>query len=83
MIKPELEQSIVSIDDVISLDDNEDPASADEMEDSASVSGVSAGIYQVLFPAYYKTCSNCRPGGIFTKKKMIDPSKLPTRWGFV
>ena len=45
MIKPELEQSIVSIDDVISLDDNEDPASADEMEDSASVSGVSAGIY--------------------------------------
>ena len=45
MIKPELEQSIVSIDDVISLDDNEDPVSADEMEDSASVSGVSAGIY--------------------------------------
>ena len=37
----------------------------------------------VLFPAYYKTRSNCRPGGIFIQKKIRDPSKLPTRWGFV
>ena len=45
------------------------------------------GVYRetltLLFPAYYKTRSNCRPSGIFIQKKIRDPSKLPTRWGFV
>ena len=44
MIKPELEQSIVSIDDVISLNDDEDGGDDDEESGSASISATHAMI---------------------------------------
>ena len=40
-------------------------------------------LMEVLFSSYYKTCPNSRPGGDFVPKKISDPPKLPTRWGFL
>ena len=38
---------------------------------------------KVLFSSYYKTRPNSQPGGDFVPKKISDPPKLPTRWGFL